>query len=165
MTTMSPLEWARLIPVFIIRSMISVTNTQTNKTLQTFPSPAGVRQQIVTKLFLLTENVRTIFASPNFFRSDQQFRHWRLWKFRGNLSHHDFLLTNPLFISRIPPNLKHLYKKEACINDINFTKIEQGSRPCEATKFENLPFRFFSWKIPKFGPINVKFGTTKGTAL
>jgi len=59
------------------------------------------------------------------------------------------------------PHFKHLYRREACINDINFTEMSKKSHPYGATKFENFGIFgvFFGPEIPKYGPINMKFST------
>jgi len=53
-------------------------------------------------------------------------------------------------------NIKHLCRRDFCRNGINFTKIEQGSRPSVSN------FAIFSvvWAgNPNYRPINMKFGT------
>ena len=70
------------------------------------------------------------------------------------------LHTTPL--ERLFHSLKtYLYRREVCINDINFTEIKQDSPPCRMQKFENLLI-FGEPEIHKYEPINVKFGTREG---
>jgi len=63
------------------------------------------------------------------------------------------LPENTSFIIGNAPNVKHLYRREPCINHINFTTIEHGKQTLQ----------FFGTETPKYGPMKVKFGTMEVT--
>jgi len=96
----------------------SVTNRQTDRYVNKIPT-------IDTKLCMQIEHVCTIFA-PQAIQIRPVVSALRgseiLWQFA--LSR--FLFINPSFIIRKAPNLKHLYRRESCINRINFAEIEQS---------------------------------------
>ena len=73
---------------------------------------------------------------------------------------------NPPFVIANAPNLQYLYGREPYMNYINFTQIEQGRMPCEATKFAYFAiFCILGAGNPKSGPIIVKFDTTEGHSV
>jgi len=68
----------------------------------------------------------------------------------------------PSFINRILSNVKHLRSSEICINHINFTEIEQGSR---SDKVWNLPNPNFVFLAPKFPNMDLHLLITPSVGL
>ena len=125
--------------MFRFRSKHDTQSHRDWQKLQTFRS-AG----IVTKLCLPIECMCTIFAPQTFSDLTSSFGARGLRKFRGNLSHHELLSINPLFIIVIARNLKYFYRMEPCINDINITvKLSKGVAPLGWQSLKISQFLYF----------------------
>ena len=110
------------------RHMLHITDTQTRKH-HTFSSSARARPTIPTILGMVTEEVRTIFASLTFFDLSSSFASKGYWKFVGKCPHHWKMLITQLTVPRKWPNWKVKIYLETCTNAENFVEIGQTSRP------------------------------------
>jgi len=89
---------------FVIPKRDRKTKKQTKKH-HTFSCTAGARPTIPTILGMVIEEVRPVFAPPDFFDPISSFaaRGMGYWKFEGKCPHHRKMLITYLFVSQKQP--------------------------------------------------------------